>query len=39
VGLAITQSGRERREIMLNHQVEVAPDYDKDLPVPYLDKA
>lgn len=35
-GLAITESGRGRREIMLKHQVAVPPDYDSDLPVSYL---
>ena len=36
-GLAVTDSGRERREIMMKHQVEVPADYDTDFPVPYLD--
>jgi phthalate 4,5-cis-dihydrodiol dehydrogenase len=36
VGLAIMQSGRERREIQLTHQVAAPTDYDADLPVPYL---
>lgn len=36
-GLAITQSGRERREIMLKHQIAVPDDYDSKLSVPYLD--
>jgi phthalate 4,5-cis-dihydrodiol dehydrogenase len=35
VGLAIMQSARERREIMLTHQVPVAPDYDADLTVDF----
>lgn len=35
VGLAIMQSARERKEIMLTHQVAVPPDYDADLVVPY----
>jgi phthalate 4,5-cis-dihydrodiol dehydrogenase len=35
-GLAIMQSGRERREIALQHQVAVPADYDADLEVPYL---
>lgn len=34
VCLAIMQSGRERREIMLHHQVAVHRDYDADMPVP-----
>jgi phthalate 4,5-cis-dihydrodiol dehydrogenase len=34
VVLAIMQSGRERREIMLNHQVAVPDDYDADLELP-----
>lgn len=36
VGLALMQSARERREIMLTHQVAVAEDYDAGLTVPYL---
>ncbi len=35
VGLAIMQSGRERREIMLKHQIPVPADYDSQLSVPY----
>jgi phthalate 4,5-cis-dihydrodiol dehydrogenase len=35
VGLAIMQSARERREIMLSHQVPVPPDYDADLGVDF----
>src|SRR5579884_280501 len=31
VSLAIIQSARERREIMLTHQVPVAPEYDSEL--------
>ena len=31
VSLSIMQSARERREIMLTHQVAVPPDYDADL--------
>ncbi len=34
VCLAILQSGRERREIMLHHQMPVQHDYDADMPVP-----
>ena len=34
VCLAIMQSARERREIMLSHQVAVSPDYDADLVIP-----
>lgn len=34
VCLAILQSGRERREIMLHHQIPVQDDYDADMPVP-----
>ncbi len=37
-GLAVTDSGRERREIMMKHQVAVPDDYDTDFPVPYLDR-
>ncbi len=37
VVLAIMQSGRERREIMLNHQVAVPEDYDADLEDPLAD--
>ena len=33
VSLAIMQSARERREVMLSHQVPVPPDYDADLSV------
>ena len=36
-GLAVTDSGRERREIMMKHQVAVPADYDAEFPVPYLD--
>ncbi len=36
VGLAIVQSAREHREIMLSRQVAVPPEYDADLEVPYL---
>jgi len=34
VCLAIMQSARERKEIMLHHQVAAPPEYDADLPVP-----
>jgi phthalate 4,5-cis-dihydrodiol dehydrogenase len=34
VSLAIMQSAKERREIMLTHQVPVPPDYDSDLQLP-----
>ena len=34
VCLAIMQSARERKEIMLSHQVAVPPDYDSELEVP-----
>jgi phthalate 4,5-cis-dihydrodiol dehydrogenase len=37
VTLAIQQSARERREIMLTHQKAVPTDYDAELKVPYLD--
>ncbi|MFI5266793.1 MAG: Gfo/Idh/MocA family protein [Chloroflexota bacterium] len=33
VSLSIMQSARERREIMLTHQVPVPPDYDADLTI------
>jgi phthalate 4,5-cis-dihydrodiol dehydrogenase len=36
VCLAIIQSARERREILLTHQVAVPPEYALDLDVPYL---
>lgn len=36
VCLAIIQSARERREILLTHQVAVPPEYAVDLNVPYL---
>ena len=39
VCLAIMQSARERREIMLTHQVAVSPDYDTDLVIPGLEPA
>ena len=34
VCLAMMQSAKERREIMLKHQTPMHPDYDADLPVP-----
>lgn len=34
VCLAMLQSARERREIMLSHQMPVRDDYDADMPVP-----
>ncbi len=34
VCLAMMQSARERREIMLSHQTAMHPDYDSDLPMP-----
>ncbi|MPZ13862.1 MAG: hypothetical protein GEU73_05475 [Chloroflexi bacterium] len=37
VALAIMQSARERREIVLSHQVAVPDTYDAELSVPYLD--
>ena len=37
VALAIMQSAKERKEIMLSHQVAVPASYDTDLIVPYLD--
>jgi len=36
VGLAIMESAKTRKEIMLTHQVPVPPEYDADLKVPYL---
>lgn len=33
VCLAMIQSAKERREIMLTHQVAVSDDYDKDLEI------
>jgi predicted dehydrogenase len=38
VALAIMESARERREIMLSHQVAVPDSYDTDLIVPYLNQ-
>lgn len=38
VGLAIMESAKTRKEIMLSHQVAVSPEYDVDLKVPYLDE-
>jgi phthalate 4,5-cis-dihydrodiol dehydrogenase len=37
VTLAIQESARERKEILLSHQKPVPTDYDADLKVPYLD--
>jgi phthalate 4,5-cis-dihydrodiol dehydrogenase len=37
VSLAIQESAKDRREIMLSHQKAVPVDYDKDLKVPYLE--
>ncbi|MBI2986874.1 MAG: hypothetical protein HYY45_08905 [Deltaproteobacteria bacterium] len=37
VCLAIIQSARERREILLTHQVAVPSEYAGDLKVPYLE--
>ncbi len=37
VALAIMQSGQERREIMLSHQIAVPASYDAELVVPYLE--
>jgi phthalate 4,5-cis-dihydrodiol dehydrogenase len=37
VALAIMASARERKEIMLSHQVPVPADYDRELIVPYID--
>jgi phthalate 4,5-cis-dihydrodiol dehydrogenase len=37
VALAIMQSAKERREIMLSHQVAVPDSYDSELIVPYLE--
>ena len=34
-GMAIIQSGKERREIMLTRQRAVPADYDADLKIPY----
>lgn len=34
VCLAILESGKQRKEIMLNHQIAVHDDYDADMPVP-----
>ena len=34
VCLAIMQSARERREIMLSHQAAASPDYDADSVIP-----
>lgn len=39
VCLAMMQSARERREIMLTHQVPVSADYDADLKLPGLSAA
>jgi phthalate 4,5-cis-dihydrodiol dehydrogenase len=39
VCLAIMQSARERREIMLQHQVPVPTGYDADMPVPSVASA
>jgi phthalate 4,5-cis-dihydrodiol dehydrogenase len=38
VSLAIMQSAKERKEIMLSHQVAVPDSYDADLIVPYLEE-
>jgi phthalate 4,5-cis-dihydrodiol dehydrogenase len=38
VSLAIMESARERKEILLSHQVVVPESYDADLKVPYLDE-
>ncbi|MEK7215340.1 MAG: Gfo/Idh/MocA family oxidoreductase, partial [Chloroflexota bacterium] len=38
VGLAIMESARERKEIMLSHQVAVPPEYDAGLQVGYIDE-
>src|SRR5205085_615599 len=37
VALAIMESAKERKEIMLSHQVPVPADYDKELIVPYIE--
>ena len=37
VALAIMQSAKERKEIMLSHQIAVPAGYDADLIVPYLE--
>jgi phthalate 4,5-cis-dihydrodiol dehydrogenase len=37
VALGLMQSARERREVMLTHQIPVAPDYDVGLTLPYLE--
>jgi phthalate 4,5-cis-dihydrodiol dehydrogenase len=34
--LAVVESGRERREVLMHHQVAVAEDYDSDLTIPGL---
>jgi hypothetical protein len=39
VSLAIMQSAKERKEIMLSHQVAVPDSYDAELIVPYLQEA
>jgi len=39
VCLAIMQSARERREIVLNHQVPVPSGYDADMPAPTVEAA
>jgi phthalate 4,5-cis-dihydrodiol dehydrogenase len=37
VALGLMQSAKERREVMMSHQVPVAADYDAGLTVPYLE--
>ncbi len=39
VALAIMESAKERKEIMLSHQVAVPESYDADLIVPYLNES